>query len=258
MSVDISSIPAIGRPKVSLTQIATEELRRLLGNPPFSAGSQLPSEPELALAMGVSRATLRSALKNLEAEGMILRRPGVGTFVSRLPVLQNNLNVNSGVDDMIRAIGLRPGLGYLDIEVEPADELAANRLQLSAKALTVSIERVRTADGEPVVYSLDIFSKELLDRCSDLDIDQLDDLLRAEGSLYRIFEKHLDLCVIGGVARLKPVIADDNLAERLHVVAGTPLLYLEQVDHDWEQSPLLLSLEYHVSDLCTFIIHRKK
>ena len=258
MNWDNSTIPMVGRPRISLTQQATQELRRRLGQPPFPPGAQLPGEPDLAEAMGVSRATLRAALKNLEAEGMILRRPGVGTFVSRLPILQNNLNVNSSVADAIRAMGLTPGLAYLDVRIEAADELAADRLQLEAGAPLVAVERVRTADDAPVVYSLDYFDQRLLERSTPLSLEHLVHQLEVEESIYRFFEDELNVRVAGGVARVKPVLAHDMLARRLLVAAGSPLLYLEQVDHDWEQKPLLLSQEYHVPDLCTFTIHRSR
>jgi GntR family transcriptional regulator len=258
MSQDTSTIPMLGRPRISLTQQATQALRRRLGQPPFSPGAQLPAEPDLAEAMGVSRATLRSALKNLEAEGMIVRRPGVGTFVSRLPILQNNLNVNSSVADAIRSMGLSPGLQHLAVRLEVADELASASLHLDAGAPVVVAERVRTADGAPVVFSLDFFDARLLERSTPLSLDEFARRLEVEESIYRLFEDELDLRVAGGVARVKPVLAHEELAQRLQVAAGAPLLYLEQVDHDWEQKPLLLSQEYHAPDLCTFTIHRAR
>jgi len=255
----VAAIPDIGRPKVRLAQRAAEELRRLLGRPPFGPGARLPSEPELAAAMGVSRATLRAALDNLEAEGVIVRRAGVGTFVSRLPVLQNNLSVNAGVADLIRAMGLTPGSRDLALRVEPADAPTAAALALPAGAELVVIERVRTADGKPVVYSRDLFDRGLLSRAArPLGLDELAGLLREEGSLYGVFERSLSLPVAGGVARLKPVLADAELAHKLDVPAGAPLLYLEQLDHDHEQKPLLLSYEYHVPELCTFIVYRSR
>jgi len=262
MTSATSSIPAVGRPKISLTQIATQELRRLLGQPPFSPGAQLPGEPDLAEAMGVSRATLRTALKNLEAEGIVYRRPGVGTFVSRLPVLQNNLNVNSSVADTIRSMGLTPGMAHLNVCIEEANDLTREQLALETGAQVVVVERVRTADGTPVVYSLDYFDERLLEQAvllnTSLNLERFASLLQLEESLYQLFEKELGLRVAGGVARITPVLADEGLSQQLQIAGGTPLLYLEQVDYDWEQRPLLLSLEYHVPDLCTFTIHRSR
>ena len=59
--------------KIALT------LERMIANLP--AGAFLPSEPQLAKKLGVSRATLREAMRPLEARGMIVRRQGVGTYL---------------------------------------------------------------------------------------------------------------------------------------------------------------------------------
>jgi GntR family transcriptional regulator len=258
-SQPLSVIPEIGRPRISLVQLATAELRRLLGRPPFGPGAQLPNEPELAEKMRVSRATLRSALNNLEAEGVILRRPGVGNFVSRLPVLQNNLNVNSGVADLIRAMGMTPGLAQLDLRIEPAEASVSSPLALAGGAAVVALERVRTADGKPVVYSLDYFSAAFLEQgAASLSPADCAGKLQAGQSLYRIFEERLGRRITGGVARLRPIIAGNHLARRLAVSPDAPLLCIEQLDHDWQQKPLLFSIEYHVSELCTFTIHRSR
>ncbi len=255
----LSIIPEVGRPRVSLVQLATEELRRLLGRPPFGPGAQLPNEPELAEKMRVSRATLRSALNNLEAAGVILRRPGVGNFVSHLPVLQNNLNVNAGVADLIRDMGMTPGLAQLHLRVGPADASVGGYLALGSGAPVVSLERVRTADGKPVVYSLDYFAAAFLGGGpASLSPAACAEWLQAGASLYRIFEERLGRRIAGGVARLKPVVADAEMARRLDLAAGAPLLRIEQVDHDWEQKPLIFSIEHHVPELCTFTIHRSR
>jgi GntR family transcriptional regulator len=76
-------------------------------------------------------------------------------------------------------------------------------------------------------------------------------------SLYRIYNTAFDVEIAQGVAFIRPVAADRQLAARLDVPNGTPLLYLLQVDFDTSGRPVLLSHEYHQPDCFEFTMHRK-
>src|SRR6266545_5368305 len=105
-------------------------------------GSQLPPEPQLAGELGVSRPTLREALRSLEDEGVVTRSRGSGTFLSHRPRVRNNLDVNFGVSDAIRQAGMKPGAraAVTSIERPPSDE--RERLALgSAEQVIVKIGR---------------------------------------------------------------------------------------------------------------------
>src|SRR5438270_817707 len=92
-------------------QIADVLRERLLGGE-FEAGEQLPSEPELARSLGVSRSSLRAAIALLEAEGLLRRRHGSGTYVTERPLLRNDLSLNFGVAEMIASTGLEHSTSY--------------------------------------------------------------------------------------------------------------------------------------------------
>src|SRR4030042_4352842 len=87
-----------------------------------SAGERLPSEPELARRMGVSRATLREAMRTFEVQGMIRRGQGSGTFVvGRVPVIEAGLEVLESLETMAQRLGLAVSVSDLQIESLPAD-----------------------------------------------------------------------------------------------------------------------------------------
>ncbi len=75
----------------------------------YKEKQKLPSEFELAKQLGVSRATLREALRVLEEENIIIRRHGVGTFVNARPLFTSGIEQLSIVTDMIRQAGRKPG-----------------------------------------------------------------------------------------------------------------------------------------------------
>src|SRR5579859_1091595 len=86
-----------GRGAGPLSVVVADRLRRAVAAGAYPVGSQLPPEPALSAALGVSRTTLRDALARLEREGLIRRRQRLGTTVLRPPVLHNSLDENYGV-----------------------------------------------------------------------------------------------------------------------------------------------------------------
>jgi len=97
------------RPRLRSASVQ-DELRQRIDQGKLPAGARLPSEPDLAAELGVSRATLREALRALEDEGLLRRRQGSGTYVADRPRVANSLDVNFGVTEAIRAAGMRAGI----------------------------------------------------------------------------------------------------------------------------------------------------
>ncbi len=226
-----------------------EELASRIASGRIAPGSKLPPEPELAEEMGVSRATLREALRSLEEDGFVTRTSGAGTYATRRPRLRNNLDVNFGVTEAIRAAGMRPGTtqSALHTQAAAADESAS--LDLAPSEAVVVLERVRTADGRAVVFSRDVIAATRLP-ATDLAGMPLD------GSLYEILESH-GQPVAHGIVTVEPERADKFLARRLGVKAGSLLLYLRQIDYGAEGESLLLSEEHHVAEAFEFSVVRR-
>jgi len=133
-----------------------------------SAGQRLPSEPTLARQLGTSRATLREAMRTFEAQGLIRRRQGSGTYVvGRIPALDSGLEVLESLDTMARRMGLAVSVSDLQVDAIHADEESASALDLSAGARLTRVRRVTRADGRPVAYLVDSLPEALL-RPSDL------------------------------------------------------------------------------------------
>lgn len=214
-------------------------------------GTQLPPEPDLASELGVSRATLREALRLIEDEGLVTRTRGAGTFVAVRPRLSNNLADNFGVTDAIRAAGMRPGFEETATRFEPASAAEAERLAVAPGADVAVVERVRTADGRPVVFSVDVLPAALLGGRANLPE------LLAHGSVYEVMERELGTAIHHGVAGIHPIRAGAAVAGKLRVPRGALLLYLDQVDYDEDGRPVLSSHEYHVADAFEFTVVRR-
>jgi GntR family transcriptional regulator len=127
------------------------------------AGSRLISEPELAKQLGVSRATLREAMRTFETKGLIRRRQGAGTFVvGRVPVMDAGLEVLESLDTMARRMNLEITVSDLDIARVDADLDQASGLGTQAGTCITRIRRVMRADTRPVAYLIDTLPEEVL------------------------------------------------------------------------------------------------
>jgi GntR family transcriptional regulator len=241
-----------------LPRLAVEQLRAMIDGGQLPDGSQLPSEPELAKALNISRSTLRAALSYLENEGTVLRRRGVGTFVADRRSLYNNLNINWGVTQIIKATGAVPGTSELHFDVQPASRRLEESLKVPLGTPTIIIKRVRTADKRPVSISVDHLVVSRLAGTASIEesIEHFRSFLEVYQSIYGYFEQELNLAIDHATAWLRPMIADTKIARSLDVPLHSPILYLEQIDYDTEGNPLLLTDEYFAGDSFTFSVHR--
>lgn len=127
------------------------------------AGERLPSEPELARRLGVSRATLREAMRTFEAQGLIRRRQGSGTFVvGQVPVIEAGLELLESLETMAERLGLEITVSDLQIETVPADEETAKGLEVPEGALLTRVQRVMREERRPVAYLVDVLPVEIL------------------------------------------------------------------------------------------------
>jgi GntR family transcriptional regulator len=234
-----------------LSSTVRDELADRIAARQILPGSRLPPEPVLAAELGVSRATLRDALRSLEEDGLLSRNRGAGTFVTGRPRLRNNLGVNFGVTEAIWRAGMDPGCDEARVTTSVATPDEARRLSLSPPGEVVVVERVRTANRRPVVFSRDVVDRTVLS--GDLGAVQ-----RIEtGSLYEILEREYGIVVHHGVASIRPVKADRSLANRLRVAPGALCMYLRQLDYDGSGRCVMYSHEFHLADAFEFSVVRR-
>ena len=239
----------------NLTAVVAEDLRRSIEERALGADGRLPSEPELARRMGVSRATIRHAVTELEEAGFVRRRQGRGTFVTgQATSLRNNLNVNSGVTDLIAAAGWTPGTADVTLEQRPATREEAAALELERSAAVVVVRRTRLADERPVVAVEDVLAAERLTSVS-LSAEDLAAALATE-ALYDVLDR-LGLAVHHGIADIRPARAGGDVARRLAVASGSLVVLIEQIDFTVDDEPVLFSRERHRPDVFQFRVYRR-
>ncbi len=143
-------------------------------------GTRLENEVALARELGLSRPTVRAAFGYLAERGMVARKRGYGTVVTR-EKLNRDVQLTSLHDDLIRA-GQKPATKVLRNEVAVASESVAAALELPEGSLVICLERIRFADGEPIALMHNFLPAALV-RLNDeaLETHGLYEILRASG-----------------------------------------------------------------------------
>src|SRR5215470_10850264 len=132
----------ISRPAhTTLTDQTVLAIQEAIKQGKFPPGSQLPPEMELLQIMGISRTTLREALRILEEQRFIRKRRGLGTFVMERAILKD-MSENFGITEMISQAGYKPGTRDFKIHLEQASKTLAEKLGIQDDSNVVVIERV--------------------------------------------------------------------------------------------------------------------
>ena len=124
-------------------------------------GSMLDNELDLAERLGISRPTMRAALKQLVDKGLLVRRRGIGTMVAPKPV-RRAVALTSLFDDL-REAGREPRTRVLALEEASCPPEIAEHLGLWPAARVPRFERPRVAGSDPIALMLNVVSIDLLE-----------------------------------------------------------------------------------------------
>lgn len=216
----------------------------------YRPGDQLPGEPALASAYGVSRATMREALQELAASGLVRRVHGVGTFVARVSTkVESALDVDLGVTEAIRAANRKLGIQVLSATEIPAPNDIAASLELPPAGRVLWIERAILVNDEPAVSAVDVVPLGIANQA-----------LRPYegGSVYRFLEEDCGISLAGGAASVTAVRADRRVASVLRVEVGSPVLRISQLEKARDGTVVLYSEEHYVPNLFDLTIRRTR
>jgi DNA-binding GntR family transcriptional regulator len=144
--------------KPSLVDIAEEALRNWLATGRHRPGERLPPEQELSVHLGISRGTLRTALRRLEESGEIVRRQGSGTYVGRATStsLDEGLEKLVSYSELARRRGVELEVGELEIEERRIGPEPAELFGLDPDTEAITVTRTLLMDGQPGAWMRDV------------------------------------------------------------------------------------------------------
>jgi DNA-binding GntR family transcriptional regulator len=192
----------------------------------LKVGTRLENEVQLAEMLGLSRPTVRAAFLYLANKGLVVRRRGAGTLVANR-CIDRNVELTSLYDDLA-ASGRNPATRVLKAEVGHASDQVAEALQLPERALVLSLERIRLADGEPMALMHNYLPAGLV----QLNVEMLEqhglyELLRASG-----------IGLYSATQRICAKNASATEARLLEESRGTALLTVERIAYDQADRPV--------------------
>jgi len=115
---------------------------------------KMPSEREICERYGVSRTTVRAALRELEELGYIYRRHGKGTYVSALWKEMKNLSDTYSFTEHMKQLGMRPETRILSFEMTRANRSTGERLRVPEGSDIYKLRRLRLANGMPMMLEV--------------------------------------------------------------------------------------------------------
>lgn len=223
-----------------------EALRNDIIQGKLKKGERLLSEDNLAKKYDVSRMTLRQGINDLVDEGLLYRKKGIGTFVSKIAINRDHSKLNSFLEDC-RAKGIDAQERMVDFKVVKAKHRIANTLNILEKDPVYLISTIINVHGETMSYHDIYVSFNLFPTLSDNfkvgnDVD-LWGYFRSQGYSIR-----------RGVERIEAKLADEMISNKLKVAEGFPILYKERTLFSEDGTALALQYCNNRGDLYSLTI----
>jgi GntR family transcriptional regulator len=240
--------PSTGGEKYHPYQRLQGQLAELIAATP--PGGRLLAEPELARQLGVSRATLREAMRSFEGQGMIRRKQGVGTFVvGPSQVMESGLEVLESIETLALKTGLEVSMGEHVVSEIKAGETESQELQVPLGCQLVRVARTILADNRPVAYLVDTLPEEVL---TPTDIE-----VGFTGSVLDMLLQRGSPRLSHSVAEIRSVAAAGDIARMLEIQRGDVLLLFSARLYTSEERVVDYSLSYFLPGYFRFRVVRR-
>lgn len=206
-------------------------------------GDRLPTEDQLIDEFGVSRITVRRAVQNLVARGLVVTRPGRGAFVTA-PKLRQPLTELTGFVEDMEAQGLAATARVLRAQEITAPAEVCTALELPAEAPVMLIERVRLANGTPLSFDRTYLPLELGRGVAEEDLEN--------EPIFAVLERKLATPLREASYALQAVTADTDVAALLEMRVGDAVFRIERTSYTDGGRPVDHEVLHYRGETITF------
>lgn len=186
----------------------------------YPVGEALPTEAELQRMTGVSRTTVRRAMKTLQDDGLVDIRQGRGTLVRNFRTIQDLSKVTS-VTESLRKKGYTVATKSMHIDRVAGDEMRADLLRLAPGTPLARVQRIQTADGRPVALMANFIPYARVTGIEAFD--------RTFSALYQFLENQYGITIDAAKDTIWAKVSDFAESEMLSVPTGTALLCIRRL-----------------------------
>ena len=223
------------------------DLRAAIEAGEWRPGDRLPPERELAERYGCSLITVRRALGDLARERRLERTRGRGTFVTRPPI-DLDLEGSMSFTEEVQRLGHDPATRVVTARTVAADAAVAEALDIAIGASVVHLERLRMADGEPLLLEQVFLSEARFPGLLAGDLEG--------GSLYELLGERYDTRVVRARESLEPIALPPREAQLLGVEPHRPALLIEGLAYDPSGRPVEFARSYVRGDRTRYYVER--
>lgn len=196
-------------------------LRARIHGGEFAPGALLPTEASLCEGYGVSRITVRRALDALIAQGLIIRRRGIGSFVSERRVGVRSVRLVGALDEFLATAGeLDTRLVSMDVVDPPARAVEA--LRLAPGEMATRLELAAFLDNHAVGH-FELFFPVAIGKA----VDRAD--IEAATPTIRVIERKLNLRVVRAEQLIEADVAGETAARHLGLSPSDPVLRVTRI-----------------------------
>ncbi|MEW6403151.1 MAG: GntR family transcriptional regulator [Chloroflexota bacterium] len=224
-------------PSKSVADQVDEILRERIRDATYSPGSRIPSESELAEEFGVSRATVRTVLAKLAANGLILRKQGNGTYVNaRVQEVSSHLGNLWDFVYLIESNGFKPSIQPLSMEHRAATPKEAASLAIETGDALLAMKRLFYADDRPVILANNVVPASFLRE----SLDRIDGHLPIREILHRYCRTEIAFAITD----IRSMLAGEDVKAALGDELNETILELQLAFYSKENLPLALGTNY--------------
>lgn len=219
-------------------------LKAKISSGEWQVEDRIPSEPELCETYGVSRTVVRQALREIELEGLIIRRKGKGTFIARPKIGESLAQKLTGFYQDMDERGHKVFTQVLRQQVIPASEKIASYLEIEPDTPVIDVHRLRFIDNEPIVLVTSYLPHDLCQQLANADL--------SHQSLYAFIEENCGIMITSGRRYIEAVAANKSEANLLQIEVGSPLILLDSVSYLEDGRPIEYYHAVHRGDRSRF------